>query len=568
MKLLKLFTDYAPNKIFIAICLGALSGLAYAMLIPVIMSALEPYPERLSPLSNQAYYFWGMEIAHPAFAGIFLILCIVILLTRTTSQILLARVSMDVTSDLRKNLYKRIASTPISSLEQAKNGSLIQALTTDVQRIIHGASLIPDILIQTSTLIGLMGFLCYLNSDVFKFVLLIVFFGILTFQIPMIIGDRYFARARAHMNDLQEGYRGLIDGAKELKLNKEKARHFSENELLLPEKCVITLEKTGFTIVQVARNYGDMICFITMGAVGFIYVNYRAISIAELTGIIMVLLYITGPVAYILNVLPDIGRAKVSLTAFNDVLEQLPTEDIIDEVRVVPDWQTITISNVIYSHPSQDPLIKPFDIGPISAKIKRGTISFFVGGNGSGKSTFLKVLSLHYLNSGGSIKFDDCVITPENINSYRQQVACIYSDYYLFKKLHNQRSHNSELIEQVNYYLEILELKEKVRFENGQFSTIRLSDGQRRRLALLVAFLDDKVLYVFDEWAADQDPRFKQIFYLDLLPKLKAQGKAVVAITHDDRYFDVADQILVFERGTLIGKNISIPTELPELITN
>jgi putative pyoverdin transport system ATP-binding/permease protein len=161
------------------------------------------------------------------------------------------------------------------------------------------------------------------------------------------------------------------------------------------------------------------------------------------------------------------------------------------------------------------------------------------------------------LPTQGEVSFDGTSITLENINSFRQQVACIYSDYYLFKQLHSKvdSSTKFDLLVQVDFYLEVLQLKGKVELRDGYFTTLHLSDGQRRRLALLVAFLDNKSLYIFDEWAADQDPEFKKIFYYDILPNLKAQGKSIVAISHDDRYFDVADQVLIMESGRLIESN-------------
>ncbi len=206
-----------------------------------------------------------------------------------------------------------------------------------------------------------------------------------------------------------------------------------------------------------------------------------------------------------------------------------------------------------------------FSVGPIDAHINQGEITFIVGGNGSGKSTLAKIISLHYLATSGRIAFDDVPISQENINSYRQQIACIYSDYYLFKQLHSEIAHSTtpELLAQVDFYLEVLELKGKVELRDGYFTTLHLSDGQRRRLALLVAFLDNKSLYVFDEWAADQDPEFKRIFYYDILPNLKAQGKSVIAISHDDRYFDIADKLLIMENGQLIENYGALKKKLP-----
>jgi ABC-type siderophore export system, fused ATPase and permease components len=101
--------------------------------------------------------------------------------------------------------------------------------------------------------------------------------------------------------------------------------------------------------------------------------------------------------------------------------------------------------------------------------------------------------------------------------------------------------------------LAALQLTQKVTLKEGKFSTLALSTGQRKRLALLVAWLEDRPFYLFDEWAADQDPAFREVFYHQLLPALTARGKAVVVITHDDRYFHLADRCLKLEWGQLVN---------------
>ena len=254
MNLLKLFSSYAPNRVFLAILAGAISGVAYAMLIPVMMTALSGAPAGLSVAGGQTTFFWGIEVTHAKSAALFLILCLLIMVTRTASQVFLARISMDVTTRLRRSLYDRIANTSIAALEQRTSGQLIQTLTTDVQRIVGGAGMIPEVLIQVSTFVGLMGFLSYLNTKVFTFVLCSIIFGVVTYQLPMLFGVRYFVRARNHMDELQEGFKGLVEGAKELKLNRAKQQDFLQRQLLDQEDQVIHYEKTGFTIVKLAQN--------------------------------------------------------------------------------------------------------------------------------------------------------------------------------------------------------------------------------------------------------------------------------------------------------------------------
>jgi putative pyoverdin transport system ATP-binding/permease protein len=555
MKLLKLFSSRAPNKVFVAIVAGALAGIAYALLIPLMMSSLNAPGAGLTVVDDHNYQVFGFYIARPKFAVVFFALCLLILLLRTISQVLLTRISIDVTTELRQNLYKRISRTSIASLELHGSSRLIQAMTNDVQRIVFGASMIPGLLIQLFTLVGLLGFLCYISQKVFEFVVIMIIIGGFTFQAPMVLGARYMTRARLYMDDLQDDFRGLIDGAKELKLNRNKSENFIKSQLLHNERKIVDADKAGFTISQIATNYGDMITFFVMGIIAFIYTSYNSISVFELSGVLMVLLYITGPVAFILSVFPSVARAKISLDRIQALFDDLPVENIVRLVEPIKEWNTMRLRSVCYRHRSveidNESELKGFGVGPINAEIKRGQITFIVGGNGSGKSTLAKVISLHYFADSGEIAFDDVVVTSETLNSYRQEIACIYSDYYLFKQLHSSAIKDEALFNQVSTYLERLQLKGKVEFRDSQFTTLKLSDGQKRRLALLVAFLDDKSLYVFDEWAADQDPHFKEVFYFEILPSLKAQGKAVVAISHDDRYFNVADQILYMQEGVL-----------------
>ena len=142
---------------------------------------------------------------------------------------------------------------------------------------------------------------------------------------------------------------------------------------------------------------------------------------------------------------------------------------------------------------------------------------------------------------------DEQTISDHNREWYRQHFSVIFSDFYLFEDLLGLESQN--LDKSAREYLSLLQLGHKVQVQNGGLSTTALSQGQRRRLALLTAYLEDRPIYVFDEWAADQDPQYKKVFYTQILPELKARGKGVIVITHDDRYFDLADRIFKLDYG-------------------
>lgn len=544
MKLLDIFLEKAPNKIFFSVLLGALAGVSYALLIPLVLNSLSTGDAELVPLYDDVTTLFGIKIAQYEFATLFLFTCLFIFATRSLSQILAVRVSMEATTDLRIRIYRKIVGTDMANLEKVGPSRLMANLTADVDRIINGAGMIPDLLVNTVTLAGTLGFLLYMNTEVFWFVLLSLAFAVITFQGPILIANRYFIRARHSFDHLQEGIRGLLYGTKELKLNREKRERYFEEVLQGSENLVLNDRKLAHTINRAAVSYGDLISFFVIGIIAYIFSNYYPITDRQLIGVVMALLYVIGPVAVVLRTLPQIAIAKVSLRQINMVASRLPKEEVDDKLIELPEWQSLHFNDVEFQYENTD---NAFKLGPINLSIGKSQITFIIGGNGSGKSTLSKLLSMHYQPTVGHLSFGSTVVDAHSIESCRNQLSAIFTDYYLFDRILLDVSNIEQSV--LDDYLKKLRLETKVTITNGQFSTTSLSDGQRKRLALLCAFLEDKQLYLFDEWAADQDPLFKDVFYKDILPSLKAMGKAVVVISHDDKYFDVADTVYVLDEG-------------------
>ena len=562
MKLLALLVRRAPNRVFFSIVLGAIAGASYALIIPLVLNALEPARAGLEKQSIGPAFFFAWEVSHYKYAAAFAIVCIFILLARTLSQVLLIRLTMNVTCDLRKDIYQCLANASIVDVERVGDARLMAVLTADVPRIINGARLFPDLLMNSVSLVAMLLFVRYLNENVFWFVMGCITFGVITYQIPVWFGQRHLTRARDHMDELHHSINGLIYGLKELKLNRQKRTAYLDEELSRIEDDIKGAEKAGRTILRVAINYGDLLSFFVIGAVSFIFVNYHAISTGELVGVIMVLLYITTPVALLLDFIPQFITANVSLKKVQALSAAMPPESYTTPHSTLPRWQRIDFHQVSYQHPARESETG-FKMGPVNFSLRRGEVSFIVGGNGSGKSTLSKIITLHYPASEGNIYFDRQCLSTANIEGYRQSIYAIYSDYFLFDSLIGYQ-HDEHTQQQVDHYLKAFALDKKVSAENGRFSTLALSDGQKRRLALLVAFIEDKDLYLFDEWAADQDPDFKTVFYRQILPELKRSNKTVVVVSHDDRYFDVADQLLVMSDGCIERIERRIGAPVPE----
>ena len=188
-----------------------------------------------------------------------------------------------------------------------------------------------------------------------------------------------------------------------------------------------------------------------------------------------------------------------------------------------------------------------FQLGPLDVVLEPSQITFVVGGNGSGKSTLAKLITGLYAPQTGSLTFNGEPISHHNAEWFRQNCSAIFTDFHLFEEYLG--FDRPGIDDEVRRYLVELRLEQKVTVHDGRLSTVALSQGQRKRLALLTALLEDRPIYVFDEWAADQEPAFREVFYTRILSDLKARGKTIVVITHDDRYFDCADQIVRLDFG-------------------
>ncbi len=558
MNLLRLFTDKSPNKVFLSMLLGAIAGIGYSLLIPLVLVSIAPGSGKEGLGTNMVRPFLWMEVSNYKFALLFVSICVIVLFCRTISHTLLSRVALDATTDLRIKTYRQIMQAPIAELEKMGSSKLIVAITTDVARIVQGAMIVPDVLVGLVTLAGMLGYLYILSSEIFWFVIKAIIFGVATYQVPMFIGNKYFQRGRARMDGLQESIRGLIRGTKELKLSKVKQDRYFKEILLANERDVLSNSKLANTIIVASANYGDLLSFFVICFVAYIFVSSHAITTEALIGTIMALLYITGPVSVILNAMPSIAMARVSLRSMTQVFSALSKEEAVEEIRPLPEWDTVRFSNVSYHYTDED---GGFTLGPVDMEVARGEITFIVGGNGSGKSTLCKLLALHYTPTSGEIYFGGVKMDRESLNSGRQYISAIFTDYYLFDRLLSNLDAVDEKL--VNRYLSELEIERKVKVENGRFSTLSLSDGQKKRLALLVTFIEDRDIYIFDEWAADQDPMFKQVFYHQILPELKARNKVVIVISHDDRFFNLADTLMIMEEGKLL-RTERLRSELPE----
>jgi putative ATP-binding cassette transporter len=302
----------------------------------------------------------------------------------------------------------------------------------------------------------------------------------------------------------------------------------------------------------IAIGWGQLLFFTIMALLVFALPKFVSVTPTLLAAYVLTLAYITTPMQNMLDRLPALFRANVALQKIEKM--GLALADRSEEQSQNPqakihkpkslDWTSLELEKVTHTYPGED---SNFVLGELNLTFYPGQLVFIVGGNGSGKSTLAKIITGLYIPETGAIKLNSQPITNENREWYRQHFSVVFSDFYLFDRLLGISHPNLDM--QAQDYLRQFHLDHKVQVKDGLISTTALSQGQRKRLALLTAYLEDRPIYLFDEWASDQDPFFRDVFYKQLLTELKQRGKTVFVISHDDRYFHLADRVIKLDYG-------------------
>jgi putative pyoverdin transport system ATP-binding/permease protein len=485
----------------------------------------------------------------------FIAIALLGIICRICSQLLLSRFTIGAVFDLRMQLCRQILAVPYRKLEQSGPHRLFAALTDDLPTIIGALTSIPILCTQVAIVVCSAIYLAWLSWSVFLVLAIFMALGTFLYQLATKRGLRHLKVVREEWTELLRHFRGLIDGTKELKLHRERRADFLSRSLGATSASLRHHRIVATNTFIFADFWVQIVVTSILGLLLFALPAIRSLDANVLTGYTLVFFYMLGPLQGVLGSLPGMGQANIAVTKVEELgllLESNASEaDSGSRSSQSSDWKQLELAGVTHSY-HREREDSSFILGPIDLIIQPRELVFITGGNGSGKTTLVKLLTGLYEPEGGEIRLDDEVITAENRDTYRQHFSVVFSDFYLFDSFFGMIS--PELDAQALAYLIELQLDHKVQVKDGTLSTTELSQGQRKRLALLTAYLEDRSIYVFDEWAADQDPQFKEIFYYQLLPDLKARGKTVIVISHDDRYYHVADRIIKLDYGKHVSE--------------
>lgn len=455
----------------------------------------------------------------------------------------------------RKMIINKIVKSSYERIEGIGKERIYVCLNNDISAIANIPGVIVRFASDILTLIFCFAYLCSKNVYSFTASVGVIIINTVISIVINKISAKYWEKTR----DIQEVFMNqitdLVYGFKEIVLNHRRRRDISD-DIHKSLNTSATLGKAAEVKVLGFNMYNSFVYNLVFGIVVFVFPLIMDFDVNQLRENLLIIFYMIGPFGGITYEISEIMQFRVNLKRVNSMIEELDMdiEDIDMNPMSVSDIegiQSIELKNVQYTYENKENDEYNFSLGPVNMKLHAGETNFIIGGNGSGKSTLAKLLTGLYVPESGEILINNIKVNRENLNEY---FSAIFSDYHLFKKLYGIDYENHK--DFMREMLAKMKIERKIEIdEHGCIDNISLSTGQKKRLAYSIMLLENKPIVLFDEWAAEQDPEFREYFYNSLLVDLKQQGKCVIVITHDDRYFGCADKVFKLDEGKMVPYN-------------
>jgi putative ATP-binding cassette transporter len=522
------------SLLVMAMAASICAGLGNIFLIASINSALAPVPE-----AGALPYWFALSV-------------LIAVIGRTSSGILFHRLSQSVLARLRSLVTRHVLAANLRDVERIGASKINSALTEDSTQVSIMLVSLPAVITNVVIVCGCLVYLAYLSWWIFVLTVCVICIGTFGYHRLHMIALADLRTASEAQTGLFQHFTALFGGAKELRLNAARRYAFSDDLLGGSIDTVRDRRIAGLSWFTLSAGWGSLLIYSFIGCVLFLLTGSGSANLRVATGFTLILFYIVTPLEVLLNNLPQINLARVAERRIASMLAALPLETELPKpdgtLSASATKQEIVLNDIVYDYGAHN---DRFSVGPINLRLEAGELVFVVGGNGSGKTTFAKLLCGLYVPTRGHIMLNGVAVDAANRPGYRELFSAIFSDFHLFDALLGLDG--GDLDARANELIGRLDLNSKVTAENHAFSTIDLSLGQRKRLALVTLLLEDRPFIVLDEWAADQDPSHREIFYREILPELKRRGKTIIVISHDDRYFHLADRVLRMMDGEIVS---------------
>ena len=537
MNLLRFLFRSSRSIVIISAIAGAAGGAMGIALIALIQRELAREPSAPGTLA------WA-----------FFALCAASASARAIAQIAMVKVGQQAVAELSLHLVRHILALPLRAFETIDSSAMLSALTDDVALVANAMVGLPHLCINVPIVLACLVYTGWLAPRSMACGVLFAALAIVAYAIVSARGMKALRRAREQQALLVGHFRTLIGGFRELKLHRGRREAYLALSLEPTMASARTEMVGGLAHFAAAEGWGQLAYFGFIGFVLYAAPSIEPISRPTLVSAVLVVLYLMTPLDIILTWVPVLGRAQVSLQRLQALVPTLKRHGHEGDGRLpaltrLALRDSICLEGITYSYRDQGD-DAGFALGPIDLTLRPGELVILAGGNGSGKTTLVKLLAGLYRPESGDVWIDGERIDDDDREAYRQLFSIVFADGHLFRDFLGLDGEG--IAQQADDGLERLGLAQVVSVRERTFSSSDLSQGQRRRLALLGALLEDRPICIFDEWAANQDPSFKQVFYHKLLPELRAAGKALLVISHDESHFDIADRVIRLQDGRVL----------------
>jgi putative pyoverdin transport system ATP-binding/permease protein len=455
----------------------------------------------------------------------------------------------EVLRKVRIRITDKIRHTELEFIEKTGYVDIYNRLSQDTIQISQSTTMIFAAIQAGIMVIFAMFYIAWLTPDGAILTMIAIALGAWVFMMrrERIIRDLDSA-TREELNFF-ESLNHTLSGFKEVKINRARSHDLFIRQSEIADRVREVKSRAMVNSVFVMM-FSEVFFYILLAFILFVWPLLESPDAETIIKLTASILFIIGPLGTLFGSMPLFMKADVAVNNLRQLEAKIDNAGKGAMVGEPPENQAIRFEAIRFNNVGYDYLDEAgqsqFSVGPLNLELMKGEIVFIVGGNGSGKSTLLKLLTGLYYPNRGEIQINGDALDVDLYPDYRELFAVIFTDFHLFDRFYGVMEVDTGVVRDL---LKKLGMASKTKYRDGAFTNMNLSTGQRKRLAYISALLDDKPIYIFDELAADQDPQFRQHFYEVLLPELREQGKTIVAVTHDDRYFNCADRIIRLDEG-------------------
>ncbi len=518
----------------------------------------------LFPLITQSVVDFGINTQNTDFIFIMLIAQLILFISRISvefirSWILLhvgARINISIISDFLMKLMR----LPMSYFDTKMIGDILQRIG-DHKRIEN--FLTNNALNVVFSLVNLVVF--GIVMAVYSTTMLLVF----------ILGSAaaagwvfLFMRKRADldfkrfskMSENQSSLIQLITGMQEIKLNtveKQKRWEWERLQAVLFQINMKSLslgqyQQAGLLFINEFKNI--LLTFLAANEV-----IHGRMTLGMMMSVSYIIGALSSPIEQLLGFVANAQDARLSLERMSEIHTKDDEEDeTAEKVNLLPADKTINIQTVSfhYDSPHSEPTLKEID-----CIIPAGKVTAIVGSSGSGKTTLLKLLLKFYKTASGDIRVGNTYLENISTKLWRQHCGVVMQDGFIFsdtiarniapgiEKIDRERLIHAANVANIREFIESLPLGYTTKIGQEGHG---LSQGQKQRILIARAVYKNPDYLFFDEATSALDAKNERVIMENLNEFYK--GKTVVVIAHRLSTVKNADQILVIERGSIVGR--------------